>query len=267
MNVGETISARTCLNDAEIVENSRFGARFVNQVERTEFLSSDTGEIVAENFMTIRRFERSEVTKKSKYSERILASYTREESEKISEAYGNERPRGSVPRPVSSVRVDEAMGAMLKGPLSVSNIIAYLAGAGTSFIFANREHYRFLSDNPTAALLHPDNGILESVEAPHWDSELAKAFSGLPAGYDLGAQRVCWFSHYVTDWMGDSGFLKDLQVKLLKPNLLGDLTTMNGKVAAIDRVAKQVKLEMTATNQLSEVTAIATAIVDLSRWG
>ena len=53
---------------------------------------------------------------------------------------------------------------------------------------------------------------------------------GVPGAYDYGPERVAWLGHLVTNWMGDAGFLRRLNVRVLRHNLIGDATWCRGAV-------------------------------------
>jgi acyl dehydratase len=77
-------------------------------------------------------------------------------------------------------------------------------------------------------------------------------------------ERVAWFGHLVTNWMGDAGFLRRLHVKVLRHNLIGDTTWCRGRVTG-KAVGGAVHLEINGTNQRGEVIAAGTAEVVLPR--
>jgi len=73
----------------------------------------------------------------------------------------------------------------------------------------------------------------------------------------------------MTHWMGDDGFLRRLNVSLRRPNVFGDTTWCRGTVVdkRIEDGAPLVDLEVLAQNQLGEVTAKGTAVVELPGRG
>jgi acyl dehydratase len=73
---------------------------------------------------------------------------------------------------------------------------------------------------------------------------------------------VAWLGHLVTNWMGDAGFLRRLNARVLRHNLIGDTTWCRGRVTA-KGPGGSVTLELAGTNQRGETTASATAEVVL----
>jgi hypothetical protein len=53
---------------------------------------------------------------------------------------------------------------------------------------------------------------------------------GVPGAYDYGPERVSWLGHLVTNWMGDAGVLRRLNVQVQRHNLIGDTTWCRGEV-------------------------------------
>lgn len=259
---GEVIRAETEMLDVTVIEG-RFGGRSVSHLER-HYLLTSKDELIAEVDHTTRRFERGQTRSRAAYLDRPIATYTAEDRERFAEQYEAEAKarRGSTPRYIEDVQVGEALGPMLKGPLNLTNMIGFLMGGGCGLNPANRMAHNFLKLHPGVRVVHPETGIPDTIEAPHWEPVLARA-SGIAGGYDFGFQRISWLSHLVTDWAGDDGFLSELQVKLVGMNIIGDITWMRGTVTEVDLATGLATVEITATNQLDEVTTRGLAKVRL----
>jgi len=85
----------------------------------------------------------------------------------------------------------------------------------------------------------------------------------VPGAYDYGPERVSWMGHLVTDWMGDDGFLKVLDIQVRRHNVLGELVTCEGTVKAVRPDAGEVDLYLIARNQDGHESARGTATVVL----
>ena len=70
-------------------------------------------------------------------------------------------------------------------------------------------------------------------------------------------------SHHLTNWMGDHGFLKRLDVQVRRPGLYGDVTTYAGKVVSRDAATRTVRVEITGTRQDGMANTAGTAEVIL----
>ena len=265
--VGERITASLALVEATVQEDGKFGGRSVTQIERMQF-TTDQDEVVAEVWHNLKRFERSQARSNNTYLDRELASYSLSDRERFEQHYRDEARslrRGSNPRFIEDTQVGQTLGPMLKGPLTVNNMIGFMLGWGSGLNATNRMFFSQLESHPNGRLVHPDSGVVDNIESPHWDRALARTMSGLPDGYDFGCQRFSWFAHLMTDWMGDHGELTDLDFKMLKPNLINDVTWLNGEVVGVDIGEASATVKLTATNQLDQVTAVGTAIARLPR--
>jgi acyl dehydratase len=102
----------------------------------------------------------------------------------------------------------------------------------------------------------------------HQDAEAAREL-GMPGAYNNGPQRVGWFAHCVTNWMGDSAFLSTLEVRLRRPEIFGDVIRIGGTVTAVDRAGQcpRVVISLQATNQHGERTAEGSAEILLDGYG
>lgn len=266
VHVGERISATAELADVKVSEGSRFGGKSVTQVEKLE-LTTEAGELVAEIFHTLKRFERQKIAASGGYLDRALANYTADDRARFEAHYDGEAAglrRGAEPRYVEDVVVGETLGPMLKGPLTVSNILGFMMGYGSQLAGANRMLREQQKLHPSTKVVHPLNGVVDQYGAVHWDAELARA-GGMPAPYDLGPQRFAWFTHLLTDWAGDHGFLQSLDFRFKTPNFLGDVTWITGSVMSVDLEAGLVTVQVQGANQLEAVNATAVAVVRLPR--
>ncbi|HEX3367261.1 FAS1-like dehydratase domain-containing protein [Phenylobacterium sp.] len=266
VHVGEKISATAELDSVQVNEGSRFGGRSVTQVEKLQ-LSTDEGEVVAEIFHTLKRFERQKIAASGGYLDRPLATYTAQDRERLEAHYDREAAtlrRGAEPRYVEDVVVGETLGPMLKGPLTVSSVMGFILGYGSQMLGANRMAHDNLKLHPSTKVIHPVNGVADQYGAVHWDADLARA-GGMPAAYDIGPQRFSWFTHLLTDWAGDAGFLVSQDFRFKTPNFMGDVTWITGEVTEVDAASGLVTIKITGTNQLEVVNSTAVAKVRLPR--
>jgi acyl dehydratase len=263
---GETITASLALVEATVQEDGRFGGRSVTQIERMQF-STDQGEIVAEVWHNLKRYERGQARSNNAYLDRELANYSSADRERFEQHYRDEAERlrrGPEPRYIEDTNIADQIGPMLKGPLTVNNMIGFMLGWGSGLNATNRMLYSQLALHPSGRLVNPESGVVDNIESPHWDRALAR-LSGLPDGYDFGCQRFSWFAHFMTDWIGDHGELTDLDFKMLKPNIINDITWLAGEVTAVDLQSATATVKITATNQLDQLTAVGTAVARLPR--
>jgi acyl dehydratase len=258
---GERIFVETGLHSVE-EKTSKTGGRSVIEIHRMGFAAAD-GELLAELYKTRIRMERASTRQSAAAAPRVAPRYSPAEAERFRAHYRAEADarRGREARFWDEVNLGQMLPRILKGPLTVTNLVGWLMGWGAPLCLTNRMASEHLERNPGARLVNEETGIEDSIEAAHWDAYFA-AKSGLGTGYDFGPQRVAWAAHLVTDWMGDDGELKALDARVRRPNLLGDITWFDGKVCA-KREHGLVDLEIVAINQNGETTLSATATVAL----
>ena len=242
---------------------SRFAGKMVEQTLLNTFYNQ-RGEVIARYWNTALRFERGAVREKGKYTKREKYRYSDEEIRAIEEAYLNEKRRGAEPRYWEDTQIGEEVTTLVKGPLTVNSIVTWLMGWGSPLCKTDRIAHLYMHKRPATRMVDPVTNVPDLPESSHWNEELAR-HSGLPAGYDIGAQRISWFGHLMTDWMGDDGFLKRLKVQLRGPNLVGDTTWCKGKVTdkRIENGEHLVECETWGENQKGEVTTRGSATVIL----
>jgi len=269
LHVGEAIHAELTLTEMTEHDGGKFGGRSVTQRSVIEF-KTDQGEVVAEILKTMKRFERSEARTRSKYLDRPLAKYTQEDRDRFEAHYrreAGEMRRGARPRYLEETVVGEKTPTMLKGPLSRNNLIGWSLGCGLGLAATNRMLYTILDNTPGIRMVNPDSGVTDTWASPHWEPAFCNA-AGIPGeGYDHGCQRMSWVSHFVSDWMGDHAFLRELEIRLMRPNVVNDIQWLNGEVKAVDLEAGNATLEVSTTNQLGEITSMSRAVVELPRVG
>jgi hypothetical protein len=79
--------------------------------------------------------------------------------------------------------------------------------------------------------------------------------------YDYGVLRECWIQHYLTDWIGDDGFLVHQHDEVRRFNYVGDTTFLQGRVVGKREEAGRflVDVEVETVSQRGEQTAHAKA--------
>jgi acyl dehydratase len=260
--VGDIIRAESALTEVT-TQQGEFGGLSVAQTETVTLLDSEDLPI-ARIEQKIRRFDRGSARSRRTYLDRPAPNYSQADRDRFAAQYDEEaaRRRGGEPRLLGEVSVGDRLGPLLKGPLTFTNTVGFLLGVGSPNTPANRMAAAFLDLHPGQRLRHPVSGIVDTLKAGHFETAIAQ-HSGLPAGYDLGIARISWLSHLLTDWMGDAGFLVDLDAQVRRPNFIGDVTWLYGAVEAIDPAMQTVTIRVWATNQLDEETTRGTATVRL----
>jgi acyl dehydratase len=262
---GRVFAGQSIIATAELWEfhesMSDFAGSGIYHTMRTRFASAE-GKLLAYQFRTIFRMEPGSARSPGLDASTDSRSYSAEDLDRFRKQYVAEekRRRGATTRYVEDVTIGESLPPILKGPLSITSLVGWAAGSGATYCLPDRIGSLFLDKVPSAAVVNPRFGYRDTLEGPHWDSDLAQT-RGMPRGFAFGAQRISWFAHLLSDWYGDDGQLAELNVRLRRPNLLGDVQWLSGSVtdSCVKEGIGQVTFSLDSRNQRGELTATATA--------
>lgn len=254
VKAGDTITAQARLIDVQIKHGSRV-ARYVNQVGEVLYRNQH-GQLVTRYEGDIYRIPRKrsgggfKFALKDKEAPPPPYRYSNEEIEAIAEGYRTEFRRGSDTLYWDDVNVGDTLPVVQKGPLTLVDIVGFYSGRRTVYnvmklAFAERDRH------PRNVYYSPARNIPMHPAAGHFDVEIAHEI-GMPGAYDQGWQRIGWAGHLLTNWCGDHGFVRRLDGRVTSPNLVGDLTKLNGEVVAKHKEAGPEGME---------------ALVDVRWWG
>ncbi len=266
----EKVRAYSALHDVT-EKRSRFGGRTVLQTDRMRFVGVDSGEEIATLYRSRMRMERGASRSSDRYADYERPRYSEADLRRIADQYAAEagRRRGAEVREWGSVRTGDDLGTLVKGPLTITNIVGWVLGWGSSLCQTNRIAHEYLRDHPGGRLTNVETGVSDTLEGAHWDPYFAR-MSGMPDAYDFGGQRIAWLAHLAGDWMGDAGFLGALDVRLVRPNFLGDTSWVRGRVTGVRDAGlefrpghKAVDCAVSIENQNGETTTTGTAVVYL----
>lgn len=251
--------------ESVVEKKSEFAERSV-LVTYLSVKMNQRAEIVATSRTLAIHTERKTAREKGKYAAIEPATYTDEQLAELDAIYAAEAARGAEQRWWEDVEVGEPLRPMAKGPLTTTDMIVFHAG-GYGFVpyapCANRIAYK---NRQRIAPFYVKNeyGIPDVAQRVHWDSSWAQAI-GNPMAYDYGVMRDCHLSHFVTDWIGDDGWLLRQSSEIRKFNYIGDSHVITGEVVAkrVEGGNHVVDLEMRGTNQRGVVTCPGSATVAL----
>jgi len=194
------------------------------------------------------------------------ARYTDAQLEEIEAAYDAEYVRGADTLYIEDVVVGQRLPRMVKGPLTVTDLINFHMGAGWMIYgiwsyrlaYQNRKLLRgFYSKN--------EYNAWDTVQRVHWDRSLVEEV-GLSDIYDIGALRQTMVCHYLTNFAGDDAWVYRMRYEFRKFNYMGDVTWLEGTVtdARVDPVlGPLIEVEVRGVNQRGRdnITASATILV------
>jgi amino acid adenylation domain-containing protein len=109
-------------------------------------------------------------------------------------------------------------------------------------------------------VLHPVFSWPVKTSQQHEDPLLCRQ-RGLPGPFDNGVMRFAYASTLLTNWMGDDGFLKRLSLRILEPNLYGDVTWFHGRISRSCETAEGtlIHIDVRGENQLGQTTTAGEA--------
>jgi acyl dehydratase len=234
---------------------------------------NELGELIAEADARTFRIPRRRASTGLAYAPRETQEYGDEELDAARIESATEFRRGAAE--LTGVSVGDVVPAVVKGPIGRIDMTAYYAGCPGSPGYKSVE---MAAKYRTWAFTDPDRlpsnydpsyfgeRVLPSIG--HQDPVAAHEL-GMPGAYNNGPQRVGWFAHCLTNWMGDSAFLSRLEVRLRRPEIFGDIIRIDAAVLAVDDAGAcpRVTVSLQATNQLGERTAEGSGEILLDDYG
>lgn len=254
--LGDKISAEQVYTGFDGPKASAFAEEMVIVYNETKYWNQRK-ELVAKYLWWVVRIARAKARQKGKYHDITLPHPWREdELKKIEDEVLSEEIRGSTPRYWEDVEVGEELRPVVKGPLGLTDMIAYFIGGGTPIprLLAHGVALRQYRRHPAWAFRDPTTHALEPIFAVHYNQEAARTM-GLPLQYDVGLQRHCWGIHLLTNWMGDGGWVKRSRAEYRRFVYFSDVVWVKGIVTKkyVDKDGDYcVDIERHAMNQRGE---------------
>ncbi len=171
--------------------------------------------------------------------------------------------RGAECRIWDSIKVGDGIGPVAF-PLTLDRIFAWYTGAQGALHYGGAHgdsvRYRRRHDDFE---INAKTGAKDSAARGHFSSKEGKDV-GMGGTYDVGLQRIAWVISFLTDWMGDDSHLAEVDIDVVAPNLVGDITYVSGEVTGcwIDGNAF-VRLSIEGRNQKDRVTTTGHAVIAL----
>jgi acyl dehydratase len=244
---------------------SEFAGRAVHEWSANVF-QADDGTILSGQYRLMIRTEREKAREKGKYRDIEFRRYTDDEIDEIDAQYEVQlrSRRGAEPRFWEDVAVGDEVGPMVKGPLTVTDMVCWHVGMGMGLYGVRALDLAARNRKRIPRFFHRDEqNVPDVMQRVHWDPEFARR-SGNPTTFDYGRMRETWLIHLCTDWMGDDAWLWKLDCEFRGFNYVGDTQWLRGTVTnryLTDAGQPAVDLELHATSQRGEVTAPGHATV------
>jgi acyl dehydratase len=242
---------------------SEFAGRAVHEWSGQVFGAAD-GPLLSGQYKLMIRTERDKARSKAKYAAVQPYVYTDDEITTIEEQVLAEQCRGAQPRWWEDVAVGDPVGPLLKGPLTVTDIVCWHVGMGMGLYRIAPLRLGVRNRRRIPRFYHRDElNVPDVMQRVHWDPEFARR-SGNPTTFDYGRMRETWLIHACTDWMGDDAWLWKLDCRFRAFNYVGDTQWIRGTVAShylADGGRPAVDVELQADNQRGLVTTVGTATI------
>ena len=272
IRLGDKITCRVVFQGFDgPTADSNFGGRRIKDYILQQYINQD-GEVVADFICSRMRFERTEMQKRAETRTlEVPHPWKDEELEVIETAILAEAPRGNTPRYWEDVNVGDEIDTITKGPLGLTDFIAFIAGGAAPIprVSANSVALQKYHKHPKWAFRDPKTHALEPVYSVHYNDYAAK-LQGAQIAYDVGIQRTSWGIHALTNWMGDAGVVKEIFGQYRAHVFLGDVVRLGGRIDAkgVDAEGQCiVRVTTWAHNQRNQNVLPGTAVIALPRRG
>ncbi len=208
---------------------SSFATRIVIE-HRERRYHNQRNELIAKAKGWVIRAERRTAREKGKYSNiQIPHPWPDEELKKIEKEILEEEMRGSQICYWEDVKIGEDVPACIRGPLGVTDEMAFMAGNGGIYLKANRAALVEYAKHPAWAFRDPNTFAFEPMPSIHYNISAARAL-GLPQPYAIGVQMNSWLINMLTNWIGDEGWIKKCYCEYRHFVFLSDVVWLRGKV-------------------------------------
>jgi acyl dehydratase len=261
MRRGDRILKRAALVGVDVNEKSTFSGRTVAE-HTTFFFRNFDEEVTCVQRGVWTRAERHESAARKKET-KLPVPYSANELAAIDAAYEAETIRGATKRYWEDIVVGETIPTIVRGPLRVSDLIAFHIGWGMQVTppGAFRMSYKVRKKAP--GLYTPNSlNVPDTVQRLHWETEWANKL-GIPLSYDYGGLRETFMTNIATNWMGDDGWLWKLRCEHRKFVYIGDTYWITGKIVDKRQFGdrNEVHLELSVANQWGATVSPGSAVV------
>jgi acyl dehydratase len=256
VRLGDRITAECVYDGFDGPKESRFADRIVID-NFTNRYTNQRGERVATIRWSVINYERATAKKKGKESGTELPHpWAESDLLALEEEVLAEVCRGPEPRWWDDVAVGDALDQVIKGPIGLTDEVAFLAGGGAPIprLTAHGVALRDYRKHPAWAFRDPVSSALEPIYAVHYNQAAANAM-GVPLQYDVGFQRQCWHLHLLSNWVGDTGWVKRASAEYRRFVYHSDVIRLAGTVVdkGVDHDGEHVvDVTTTAVNQRGE---------------
>jgi hypothetical protein len=205
---------------------------------------------------------------------REIYRYSDEEIAKIeNDIEAEPEPRGKLLRYWDDVEVGEKLPQLVKGPLTLSDMMAWVVAEAKSLALGALVYHDLKDKYPGRVVTNP------TTNWPYWDADqsfediLSCQEMGFKSPPSRGIQRVALAGQVLTHWMGDDAFVRSLDICVPEHWLYGDTMWLNGEVTQkrTEQVGSETyfaaDVKISGVNQLGATVAEGTGTVYLPNPG
>jgi acyl dehydratase len=237
-------------------KQSEFAARSIIVTNRAAWTDEDSRPVVT-SWNWFVHAERKPASSGGKYAKDEPAHYDDDQLAEIEAAYDNEYVRGADTLHLEDVEVGSPLPRMVKGPMTVTDLINMHMGAGWYSYGAPALRIGYENRKLMRGFYTRDaHNAWDVIQRVHWDPEVARSV-GVPSSYDIAGMRWSWAVHYCTNYGGDDSWLHRLRIELRRFNYMGDTTWIHGTIAdrrVDDNLGPVVEIDIVGTNQRGQQT-------------
>ena len=135
--------------------------------------------------------------------------------------------RGAQPRFFEDVGEGDDLGLVLKGPLDALDVATFIGVAGVGI--ANADKWEMIRTELDRSPKDPDTGAYHYQMDWHIVDSSARSV-GMPRAINFGAYIDMKATHLVNNWLGDHGWVREVETRLPAPMFSGEILRFTGKV-------------------------------------
>jgi acyl dehydratase len=199
-----------------------------------------------------------------KYAKDAAPAYTDEQLREIEAAYDNEYRRGADTLYLEDVAIGQPLPTMVKGPLTVTDLINFHMGTGW-LTYGNWPHRLAFESRKRLRGFYTRNefNAWDTLQRIHWNSGLAQEV-GVQRMYDIGPMRFAMLAQYLTNFAGDDAWVHYARTEYRNFNYMGDTTWLRGVVTAArvdERLGPLVAVDVRGVNERGTENLIGGGVI------
>jgi len=172
------------------------------------------------------------------------------------------------------VDVGEPLPPVVKAPLTTGDCVGYVNAVFSAKAFPNFElNVQKLQKNPGMIRSNPTTGWPYDLHISEHVDPFLSGSRGMPYMFGWGTLKAGFCAHILTNWIGDDGFVRNLNVDTTGDYIYGDALWVKGSI--VDKYKEKiagtlygaVDIKLSAVNQLNQTVATGIATVYLPTTG